>query len=145
MAKSVGILWKLRKFLPKKTLISLYYAFVQSHLLYSIVTWGPSILSNTLNQFQLLQSNNIRAIVGLKKSHHIASSYRDLKILKFKDLCNFKITNLMFLYHYSRLPITFDIYFVTSATVHNYSTRSYHSLKYYIPKYKLARLQKLFK
>ena len=49
-AKSVGILWKLRKFLPKKTFISLYHAFVQSHLLYGIVTWGPSVSSNTLNQ-----------------------------------------------------------------------------------------------
>ena len=47
----------------------------------------------------------------------------------------------MFLNHHSRLPITFDNYFVTSAAVHNYSTRSYNSLKYYIPKYRLARLQ----
>ena len=39
----------------------------------------------------------------------------------------------MFLYHYSRLPITFVNYFVTSSAVHKYSTRSYHSLKYYIP------------
>ena len=51
----------------------------------------------------------------------------------------------MFLYHYSRLPITFDNYFVTFAAVYNYSTRSYHCLKYYIPKYRLVRLQKLFK
>ena len=51
----------------------------------------------------------------------------------------------MFLYHYSRLPITFDNYFVTSAVVHNYSNKSYHSLKYYIPKYRLVRLQTSFK
>ena len=50
----------------------------------------------------------------------------------------------MFLYHYSCLPIKFDNYFVTAAPVHNYSIRSYHSLKYYIPKYKLARLKKFF-
>ena len=48
-AKSVGMLWKLRKFFPKKTLISLYHAFVQSHLLFGIMTWGPSVSSNTLN------------------------------------------------------------------------------------------------
>ena len=79
MAKSVGMLWKLRKFLPKKTLISLYHASVQSHLLYGIVIWGPSVSSNTLNQLQLLQNNSIRAIVGLKKFQHI-TSYRDLEI-----------------------------------------------------------------
>ena len=131
MAKSVGMLWKVKKFLPKKTLISLYQAFVQSHLLYGIVTWGPSISSNTLNQLQFLQNNSIRAIVGLKKSQHI-TSYRDLEIFKIKDLCNFEIAKQMFLYYYSRLPITFDNYFVTSAAVHNYSTRSYHSLKYIV-------------
>ena len=80
MTKSVGMLWKLRKFLPKKILISLYHAFVQSHLLYGIVTWGPSISSTTLNQLQLLQNNSIRAIVGPKKSHQITSSYHDLEI-----------------------------------------------------------------
>ena len=85
IAKSVGMLWKLRKFLLKKTLISLYHTFIQSHLLYGIVTWRPSISSNTLNQLQLLQNNNIRAIVGLKKSQHITSSYHDLKIFKIKD------------------------------------------------------------
>ena len=144
MAKSVGMLWKLRKFLPKKTLISLYHAFVHSQLLYGIVTWGPSVLSNNLNQLQLLQNNSIRAIVGMKKSQHITSFYRDLEILKIKDLCNFEIAKLMFLYHYSRLPIMFNNYFLTSAAVNNYYTRSYHSLKYYIPKYRLVRLQKSF-
>ena len=75
MSKSVGMLWKLRKFMPKKTLISLYHAFVHSHLLYSIVTWGPSVSSNTLNQLQLLQNNSITAIVGQKKisTHHFLS------------------------------------------------------------------------
>ena len=120
MAKSVGMLWKLRKFLQKKTLISLYHAFVHSQLLYGIVTWGPSVLSNNLNQLQLLQNNSIRAIVGMKKSQHITSFYRDLEI-------------------------TFNNYFLTSAAVHNYYTRSYHSLKYYIPKYRLVRLQKSYK
>ena len=43
MAKSVGMLWKFKKFLPKKTLIFLYHAFVQSHLLYGIVKRGPSV------------------------------------------------------------------------------------------------------
>ena len=81
----------------------------------------------------------------MKKSQHITSFYRDLEILKIKDLCNFEIAKLMFLYHYFRLPITFNNYFLTSAAVHNYYTRSYHSLKYYIPKYRLVRLQKSFK
>ena len=113
-AKSVGMLWKLRKFLPKKTLISLYHAFVQSYLLYGIVTWGPSVSSNTLNKLILLQNNSIRAIVGLKKSQHI-TSYRDLEILKIKNLCHFEIAKLMFIYPYSRLLIMFDNYFVTCA------------------------------
>ena len=38
MAKKVGMLWKLTIFWPKKTLIFLYHPFVQSHLLYGIVT-----------------------------------------------------------------------------------------------------------
>ena len=47
---------------------------------------GTSVSSNTLNQLQLLQNNSIRAIVGLKKSQHITSSYHDLEILKINPL-----------------------------------------------------------
>ena len=74
------------------------FAEEDSHFLISrfrtitFIVWhcylGTKCSVNTLNQLQLLQNNSIRAIVGLKKSQHVTSSYRDLEI---KDLCNFDI------------------------------------------------------
>ena len=36
VARATGILWKLRKFLPAKTLLNLYNALIKPHLLYGI-------------------------------------------------------------------------------------------------------------
>ena len=145
LSKNVGILWKLRKFLPRKTLICLYYAFIQSHLLYGLVVWGSTISGKSFNQLQLLQNNSIRAIIGLPKYEHISSYYFKLEILKIKDLNKFEIAKLMYLYHSSCLPCSFDNYFVKPSNIHKYTTRSNDNFNYYIPKYRLARLQKSFK
>ena len=141
----MGMIWKLRAFLPNKTLLHLYYAFVQPLLLYGIVVWGPKLPAYILNRLQLLQNNCIRAIVGLKKYERITSLFRKFEILKINDLCKFETAKLMFLYHTARLPSTFNHFFVKSSTVHNYYTRSNSLLKFYVPKYRLARLQRSFK
>ena len=40
IASGVGVLWKLRKFLPLDTLLLLYYVLIQPHILYAITIWG---------------------------------------------------------------------------------------------------------
>ena len=42
VARATGILWKLRKFLPAKTLLNLYNALIKPHLLYGLVIWGST-------------------------------------------------------------------------------------------------------
>ena len=40
VARSVGILSKLKHFLPSNSLLKLYYAFIHPHLLYGLSIWG---------------------------------------------------------------------------------------------------------
>ena len=40
LSKGIGILYKLRPFVPKQTLKTLYSLFIQSRILYSILNWG---------------------------------------------------------------------------------------------------------
>jgi len=61
IAKSVGILSKLRFLLPKSTLRLLYYALIHPHLLYALPVWGstfPTFLTKLqrlkIKQYELL-------------------------------------------------------------------------------------------
>ena len=40
VARSVGILSKLKHFLPSNSLLKLYYVFIHPHLLYGLSIWG---------------------------------------------------------------------------------------------------------
>ena len=42
ISKGIGILCKARKYLPKNTLITLYYSFVYPYLNYCLEVWGKS-------------------------------------------------------------------------------------------------------
>ena len=59
--KKVGILFKLRHFVPKNILVLLYKAFIQPHLSYGVEVWGSTYKSN-LNCIYLSQKMAMRAI-----------------------------------------------------------------------------------
>ena len=144
IARATGILWRVRKYLPAKTMLSLYYTLVQPHLLYGLTVWGSTSPRSSQKQLQLLQNNAVRAIVGCRKCDHISLSYKNLNILKVHDLCKLEIASLMYLYEKSRLPTTFNNKFIKPSEVHQHTTRSIQELKYYIPRFRLTRFQKSF-
>ena len=60
---TVGILYKLKFVLPSKSLVTLYYSFIHSHLLYGQVVWG-STFPTYINRLAALQNKAIRVIGG---------------------------------------------------------------------------------
>ena len=106
---------------------------------------GFPIFCDAQKQLQILQNNAVRAIVGSRKYDHVTFSYKNLKILKIHDLCKLEIATLMHKYDTSKLPLAFDGHFVKSSNIHRYSTRSSQNHTYYIPKFRLVRLQKSFR
>ena len=46
ISKGIGILIKLRRYLPKGVLRALFYAFVQPHINYGLLVWGSATPSN---------------------------------------------------------------------------------------------------
>ena len=95
IARSVGILTKLKHVLPEKALISLYYALVSSHLLYGLTVWS-GISKRSLDKLNTLQNKAVKIVAGAKYFDHVTPHYSNLKILKLPDLYKYEITKTMY-------------------------------------------------
>ena len=144
IASGVGVLWKLKKFLPPDTLLLLYYVLIQPHILYAITVWG-STCSTYKNRLRTLQNSAIRAIANVRKMQRISPNYFKCGILKLDDLYRFEIPKLMFQYTKNDHPKPFKHMFKQSSHTHPYNTRSITRKNYNNPPFKTARLQRPFK
>ena len=82
VARAVGILTKLEYIFP---LLKQNFALMHTIILYGIIIWGGTY-PTYLQKLQILQNKALRVITG---SHYQAEAnpiYRQLKVLKVKDL-----------------------------------------------------------
>ena len=70
IARSVGILTKIKHVLPEKALISLYYALVNSHLLHGLTVWG-GISKTPLDKLNTLQNKAVKIVAGAIYLDHV--------------------------------------------------------------------------
>ena len=85
-ARNVGILSKLKHYLPMYIMNTLYYSLILSHLQYCTLLWAKTY-STCLNKLRrILQKKAIRIIT---QSHYLAHTdplFSKLKLLKLDDL-----------------------------------------------------------
>ena len=99
----MGILSKLKHFLPSNSLLKLYYAFIHPHLLYGLSIWGCTHKSY-LSKLQTLQNKAVKIIGGGKYMDHATPFYSKLKILKIPELYKHEVAKLVFHHYHQRLP-----------------------------------------
>ena len=122
ISRSVGIMIKLRPYLPKETLTILYYALVHSHILYGLPVWAATY--TYLNKLRKLQNKAIRTITKSNIKNRITPQYRHLGILKLNDLYIYEIAKFMCQYVHNMLPSQFNNYFSFTHNIHSHETRN---------------------
>ena len=93
IARNVGILSKLKHFLPMYIMNTLYYSLILSHLQYCTLLWANTY-STWLNKVRILQK---KAIWIITQSHYLAHTdplFSELKLLKLDDLYKRQLGNL---------------------------------------------------
>ena len=95
LARTCGMFFKVRHFLPIDVLICLYNSLFSPFLQYGILVWGLTH-KTYINPVFLLQKRIIRAMSFEHFTSHSAPIFRDLKILKLHDL--FQLNLLSFVY-----------------------------------------------
>ena len=127
VSKSIGILYRLSKYVNRATLISLYYSLIYSYIIYCNEIWGLGYATHRKKLFSL-QKRAVRIICNKPKFEHTDPLFKELGILKVNDINSFLITNFMFKFHYNELPNIFKDMFTYNNSVHSHNTRQNYLL-----------------
>lgn len=95
VACSLGVLFKLRSFVPETVLVSLYHTLISPYISYAIEAWysTPKYVSNKIN---ILQKRAVRCIKFLNNYEHTIEHFMNLKVLPLDSLYRFKIAIYMY-------------------------------------------------
>ena len=134
IAKSIGILNKLKQYLPSYIFRKLYNSVILPHINYGILVWGFG--ASRINK---LQKRSIRIINNQKYNAHAEPLFKLFNLLKVEDI--FKLNCLKFYFKYCRqqVPLYFLKWkFTSNSDIHLYNTRQKDSLTYVRTKTKFA-------
>ena len=95
VSRSVGVLSRLRPYLPLNTMISLYYTFIYPYLIYCNLIWGNTFETH-LKPLQILQKKALRYINNAPYNSHTNELFYNNRILKLKDINTYFQSIFMF-------------------------------------------------
>ena len=79
--RTLGVMCRLKNFLPLHVLRILYNSLILPHLQYGILTWGFC-----LGRLEKLQKRSVRIITRSKYNAHTDPLFKSLNLLKLKDI-----------------------------------------------------------
>ena len=131
VSRNIGIINRVKQFLPLSVLLTLYSTFILPYLNYGILAWGNSA-EIRIGRLLLLQKRVMRIICNTSYRSHTDVLFRNNRILKINDLYLFHLGQFMYNLNGNNIPASFKGMFKKNNTVHNYSTRQAND--FHIPK-----------
>ena len=123
VAKSVGLLYKLNRFLPETILKTLYTSLIHPNLSYGIEEWHGTYQNNTSKIFVLLKKA-IRAINNLAYNEHTNAYFKCNKILKLSDQYKLQVSNYVFQVLQSNIDEEIKSGLLINNQIHSHNTRT---------------------
>ena len=110
VSKSIGILYKAREILDKRSLKQLYFSFINSYINYANIVWASTCKSK-LQRLYRQQKHSARLIHFKDRFTHAKPLLEDMKALNVYELNVFNILCFMYKCKYNLSPNVFkDIY-----------------------------------
>ena len=130
LSRSIGIMYKLRPFLPLNVMKNVYYSLIYSHIVYAIEVWG-SAFKTELNKIFVLQKRVMRPLT-FNDVYPSATGpliptepiFAKLNVLKVEDIYNHQVSKFVFKCIYRITPIQFHDWYKFTCGIHEHSTRS---------------------
>ena len=132
ISKNIGIIRKLSYIVSQHVLTTLYHTLIKPYLTYCNIVWASNYLSR-LKPLEILQKRIIRIVCSTDRLASTSVLFKQLNLLKLRDINIVQIAQFMYRYNHRLLPATFDNYFVLNSMVHEHNTRSSIRSKYHMP------------
>ena len=81
ISKYIGVLYRLKRYLPSHILKIIYFSLIQSNMNYALLAWGFNC-----GRLKTLQKKAIRIICNSKYNSHTEPLMKKLEILKLEDM-----------------------------------------------------------
>ena len=138
MAKSIGIIYKLNRFLPQNVLKRLLLSLIQPYYTYGIEAWyGTS--KNLTDKIFILQKKSIRAVNCLPYNAHTNDYFKSMQILKLEDQFKLQTAQYIFKTLYLKNDEELNENLYKHSDIHNYNTRNASGFS--IPRYNKTKSQ----
>ena len=119
---AIGILNKIKSFLPTRTLFTLYNTMILLHFNYFSLVWGRAAQCR-LHQLIVLQKIAIRICSGAHFRAHCEPLFGTLGTLPLAKLVSFKTGVFMHKLQHDIMPSVFSTYFIKQNKIHSKNTR----------------------
>ena len=123
VSKYNGIIRKIRPYLNKDSLLTLYNTLVLPYLSYCTLVWGDKNNSFIESLF-ILQKKLIRTCNYSLWLEHTTPLFLALNKLKLRDIYTYQLAIHMYRFYHDLLPPDLpNVTFTTQSEIHNYNTR----------------------
>ena len=130
LSRSIGLLSKIRYYVPMHLLQTIYYSIFNSHLIYACEIWGQNQNSLRFTKVTKLQNKALKVINFQSSDSPTGPLYQRNKVLKIADFISYK--NALFVRNTLKKekPQVFHEMFIVLNQNHTYNTRAatYHFL-----------------
>ena len=123
ISKTIGIISRLRHFVPTSILLNIYRSLIHPYISYGLLAWGQTSEAN-LNQIVIVQKKALRLIYFANKREHAIPLFMRANILPVDMLYYKAISTLMHDIHSKTAPINLIELFTNIDSIHSYKTRS---------------------
>ena len=90
LSRSIGLLSKIRHYVPKFLLKTIYYSIFNSHLIYGCEVWGQNQNNVLVHRLQKLQEKAVCLINFETNTNVVGWLLKDSNILKLTDFIKYK-------------------------------------------------------
>ena len=101
--KGIGMISRVKDYVTKSTLKTLYYSFIYPYLNYNLINWGSAASSN-LNCLKVSNKKATRTILSKKNTEHSMPLFQQLQIFPLEELIKFKQGIFMWKVNKNLLP-----------------------------------------
>ena len=123
ISRNIGVLTKLKHFVPENILYSLYCTLILPYINYGVLIWGNTC-KIYLDKIFKLQKWAIRTISNSHYRSHTGPLFSKYNVLNVHDTFKLNLGIFMYKHHTNQLPPIFSTYFTKHVQTHNYPTRN---------------------